>query len=142
MPLALGNSEEPSLVCCPSPSCVKTGLRLQREELKEETAAITAFLWSAQQCDGCLRWSLLTHKCSVCRGVRYCGPQCQRDNWRVHKLLCSHLAERGDCRLGSRRLTGEKKVRQERLGSKTLHHWDPVMCSASHGAKYQLYDLK
>jgi hypothetical protein len=26
--------------------------------------------------------------CSRCKGVRYCGPQCQRAHWRVHKAQC------------------------------------------------------
>ena len=136
IPIVLGNFEEPKLVCCPNLSCIKTGLRLQRGELKLEAEANTAFMWSAQQCDGCLRWSLVTHKCSVCRGVRYCGPDCQKDNWRIHKDLCSELAGRGDCRLGSRKLTGEKKIKHERLGSRSLHHWDPVMCIANQGVKF------
>merc|ERR1712183_629500 len=119
---------ESKLVCCPSTSCIKTGLRLQREELKVEAEANTAFMWSALQCDGCLRWSLVTRKCSGCRGVRYCSQDCQKDNWRIHKVLCSQLADSEDYRLASRKLTGEKKIQHERLGSKTLHHWDPAMC--------------
>jgi hypothetical protein len=26
--------------------------------------------------------------CSRCKGVRYCGPQCQRAHWQAHKAQC------------------------------------------------------
>jgi hypothetical protein len=34
-------------------------------------------------CDG-----LGTKKCSQCMVARYCGPECQRLNWKVHKQVC------------------------------------------------------
>ena len=26
--------------------------------------------------------------CGACRGVRYCGPECQKRDWRAHKAAC------------------------------------------------------
>lgn len=28
-------------------------------------------------------------KCSGCKAVRYCSPECQRSAWKAHKPLCS-----------------------------------------------------
>ena len=30
-----------------------------------------------------------TQRCTQCRSQIYCGKQCQKSDWRVHKLLCS-----------------------------------------------------
>lgn len=30
-------------------------------------------------------------RCMHCRVVHYCSAECQRQDWRLHKLLCSHL---------------------------------------------------
>ena len=32
--------------------------------------------------------------CSGCRGVRYCGPACQKADWPAHKAACRELARR------------------------------------------------
>ena len=32
--------------------------------------------------------------CSGCRRVRYCGPACQKADWRAHKAACRELAAR------------------------------------------------
>lgn len=31
-------------------------------------------------------------KCGRCKGVRYCGPECQKAHWPVHKQECKRLA--------------------------------------------------
>ncbi|CAE8733809.1 unnamed protein product [Polarella glacialis] len=33
-------------------------------------------------------------KCLGCEVVRYCGTECQKDHWPVHKKLCKHLKRR------------------------------------------------
>ncbi|CAE8639316.1 unnamed protein product [Polarella glacialis] len=33
-------------------------------------------------------------KCLGCEVVRYCGTECQKDHWPVHKKLCKHLKSR------------------------------------------------
>jgi hypothetical protein len=33
-----------------------------------------------------------THRCSQCRSARYCGKQCQRRHWAVHKADCKENA--------------------------------------------------
>ena len=39
--------------------------------------------------------------CSGCRVVRYCGPACQKADWRAHKAACRELAKaRGSGRGG------------------------------------------
>ena len=34
-------------------------------------------------------------KCSRCSSAFYCGRQCQRDHWSVHKLVCKKKEEEG-----------------------------------------------
>ena len=31
--------------------------------------------------------------CGRCRGVKYCGPRCQRAHWAVHRDDCQRLAD-------------------------------------------------
>ena len=33
-------------------------------------------------------------RCSGCRAVRYCGPACQKADWRAHKAACREVARR------------------------------------------------
>ena len=35
-------------------------------------------------------------KCESCRAVSYCGAECQRQHWRIHKPLCSTKEQRID----------------------------------------------
>ena len=35
--------------------------------------------------------------CSGCRAVRYCGPACQKADWRAHKAACRELQRRRGC---------------------------------------------
>lgn len=41
-------------------------------------------------CSQCRRSATLTElrKCSKCKNVRYCGPDCQRKHWYIHKNMC------------------------------------------------------
>lgn len=35
----------------------------------------------------CGKWGKL--KCSLCLDAHYCGAECQKRHWRVHKLCCT-----------------------------------------------------
>ena len=43
-------------------------------------------------CAGCAVWQSDTEnkleRCSGCKRVYYCGRECQRKDWAVHKLVC------------------------------------------------------
>ena len=34
-------------------------------------------------------------RCARCRGVRYCGPKCQREAWGAHKSACAAAVAAG-----------------------------------------------
>ena len=43
---------------------------------------------------GCARFGCLKEgkmRCGRCKVVRYCSRECQRDEWRSHKLLCKKV---------------------------------------------------
>uniref|UniRef100_A0A6T1N434 MYND-type domain-containing protein n=1 Tax=Alexandrium monilatum TaxID=311494 RepID=A0A6T1N434_9DINO len=44
-----------------------------------------------EACAGCAA-DTPPHLCSRCRGVAYCGPDCQRRHWPVHKSACSRAS--------------------------------------------------
>ena len=56
---------------------------------------LTAF--ATRQCSQCLRHLPKpdSHKCAACRAdgyhVRYCGPECQRRHWPLHKQACTSI---------------------------------------------------
>lgn len=39
-------------------------------------------------CVICLREDQKLMRCSRCREISYCGPQCQRSHWKFHKVRC------------------------------------------------------
>jgi hypothetical protein len=55
-------------------------------------AHLTAYLEAKAQCasPGCDGTGL--RKCTVCKWARYCGQQCQRAHWPVHKAECKQRA--------------------------------------------------
>lgn len=71
-------------------------------------------------------------RCSKCREVYYCGRDCQKADWKVHKHVCAALknlatesfsSESEDERIGASRkktslLTGKKPTREERRARK------------------------
>ena len=47
-------------------------------------------LMRARSCAHC--GAAASQKCSGCRLVRYCGPQCQRHHWPQHRRVCNSRA--------------------------------------------------
>jgi hypothetical protein len=59
------------------------------KKMKDEYAAL------ANTCHHCGARDVKTLRCSRCKIVRYCGVQCQKEDYPVHKLRCKMIAERG-----------------------------------------------
>ena len=36
-------------------------------------------------------------KCGICKKARYCSIECQRSNWKFHKLICKEWAKDQEC---------------------------------------------
>ncbi|KAJ7145063.1 hypothetical protein C8R43DRAFT_549853 [Mycena crocata] len=47
----------------------------------------------AMSCQESLQTSHTFKRCSLCKVVSYCGPECQRRAWRVHKPLCKIISK-------------------------------------------------
>jgi hypothetical protein len=58
--------------------------RIMAMEAEQQSAAAV--------CAACGAWAgqpgVRLQMCSRCKGVRYCGPQCQHAHWRAHKAKC------------------------------------------------------
>ncbi|MQL97940.1 hypothetical protein Taro_030639, partial [Colocasia esculenta] len=52
---------------------------------------------NGSSCDGCFV-SVNLKKCSACRMAWYCGSQCQKSEWNLHRLECKALLDLGDDR--------------------------------------------
>ena len=52
-------------------------------------------LRQCEVCEGEEGWKA----CAACKRVGYCGRECQKEDWKVHKTICKWLSEEGDNRV-------------------------------------------
>ena len=91
----------PWVVTC-SERCVSVGLKKQFERYSAERTTLVKFLSSSEQCNGCLRYSLKTHRCSLCLSVRYCSNSCLARDWPNHRQPCQILRQSQTSVLGNK----------------------------------------
>jgi hypothetical protein len=69
----------------------KAALKAHKKQVKSTTN-----LTQGEMCANCyvlektLDKKLL--KCGQCRLIKYCGPNCQKEHWKVHKKQCKKVA--------------------------------------------------
>ena len=52
-------------------------------------------LESGIHCNSCKRWSAALKDCGGCGAVSYCGKECQRGDWKLHKKICGRKVAAG-----------------------------------------------
>jgi 2-polyprenyl-3-methyl-5-hydroxy-6-metoxy-1,4-benzoquinol methylase len=64
--------------------------QLIKKHSKEEKQAQqkSCSVVKGEECDNCNNSFEELKSCSKCRKAKYCTKQCQREHWRVHKLVC------------------------------------------------------
>ena len=65
--------------------CIKTKIIVSRK-LRDNTETMPELVRGGETCVCCEGPG--DRKCSACHSVTYCGPPCQRGDWRRHKRLC------------------------------------------------------
>ena len=91
---------EPWVVTCGE--CFMAGLKKQMERYSVEGRTLVQFLSRSEQCNGCLRYSLKTHRCSLCLSVRYCSNDCLARDWTNHREPCRILRQTQTSVLGKK----------------------------------------
>jgi len=89
------------VACCSVPRCfrecfykdVKLSSQADEEKSKEILEETKAFLVQSRDCDVCLKRSLSSHRCSKCYAAQYCSTQCQGEDLKFHKTVCSIWAK-------------------------------------------------
>ena len=91
-PIIHDNVGSPWITTCgDKEKCLRTGVAKQLQRYSRESFSFIKFLSSSEQCNGCLRYSVKTHKCSECLSVRYCSNDCLARDWRNHREPCRIL---------------------------------------------------
>jgi len=71
------------------------------------------FLTKGRNCDLCLKMSLSSHRCSECYAAQYCSNQCQHQDFKFHKTVCSSWAKDKSRKIISSK--EQKKVSKSRV---------------------------
>ena len=114
---------EPWVVTC-GENCFMAGLEKQMLRYSLERRTLVKFLSSSEQCHGCLRYSLKTHRCSECRSVRYCSNSCLARDWPNHREPCQILRQSQTSVLGNKQRNKSQATSQALL-SKLDPYLDP-----------------
>ena len=120
---------EPWVVTCGG-ECFNAGLKKQMERYSVERRTWLKFLSKSEQCNGCLRFSLKTHRCSLCLSVRYCSNDCLARDWTNHREPCRILRQTQTSVLGKKDRNKSQETSQD-----LLLKMDPYIAS-------QLKDIK
>ena len=102
-PIIHDNFGSPWITTCgDKEKCLRAGVAKQLQRYSREGASFSKFLSSSEQCNGCLRYSVKTHKCSKCRSVRYCSNSCLARDWPNHRQPCQILRQSQTSVLGNK----------------------------------------
>ena len=118
---------EPWVVTCAGKGCVAAGLKKQTERFSLERTTLVKFLASSEQCNGCLRYSVKTHKCSECRSVRYCSNSCLARDWPNHRQPCQILRQSQTSVLGNK-----QRKKSQATSQSFLTKLDPFLHPSSY----------
>jgi len=123
------------LVACGDDSeCKDLAIVTQLTRYCTEGNQILEFLSHSWLCNGCLRYSMKTHKCSKCKSVLYCSQDCLEQDWKNHKYTCAVLEKKKSQVKGSRKLNEAERERHGKHGENILMRWDMYLyrCTHSH----------
>ena len=69
----------------------------QINELKDQVNTIVYILEEAEKCTNCgKKWVPFRCKGSCNGRAKYCSVACQRENWRVHKIVCKKVKRKAN----------------------------------------------
>jgi len=72
---------------------VKLSFQEDEEQSKNILEETKSFLVQSRDCDVCLKRSLSSHRCSECYAAQYCSTQCQVEDLKFHRTVCSIWAK-------------------------------------------------
>ena len=113
--------------CGDRPDCVAKVTAAQLKFESYEAELLIDFLSHSWLCNGCLRYSMKTHRCSKCKSVLYCSQLCLEKDWKNHKFSCQVLDDAETEVRSSRRLNAEGRARHERQAEFILGRLDPFL---------------
>jgi hypothetical protein len=70
-----------------------------------------------------------TKRCSACKKVTYCSEQCQKMDWKVHKLSCTYVSKIKVCHVNGIQVT-EATLDSSELASAALNSDEWKTCAA------------
>ncbi len=74
---------------------------------------------STKSCHRCFK--RCNNLCASCRGVYYCGRQCQSDDWIIHKAYCKEIKQGLEKWISSERLNAQKMEDAKAKSGKFFH---------------------
>ena len=115
--------------CGDRQDCIRAVVSAQLSRYDHVGRLLHEFLSHSLLCNGCIKYSNKTHKCSRCRAVVYCSQDCLNADWESHKAVCQAGAEIG-CSTGlmdRRRLQRDLKLSHQQLATSIIMRLDPVL---------------
>ena len=87
----------------------------QMRRYEKDGSLLHEFLSHSLLCNGCIKYSNKTHKCSRCRAVVYCSQDCLNADWESHKTVCQAGAGSSSGFMDRRRLQTDLKTAHQIL---------------------------
>lgn len=92
------NEEEVNHIVRMAKKAARSKVNADTMKIAQSVLAVLATLEDISKCASCKITITETHlfKCSGCRQERYCSKDCQRQDWKRHKLNCRKLGDDND----------------------------------------------
>ena len=116
--------------CGDREDCIRRVINMQMRRYEHQGRLLHEFLSHSVLCNGCIKYSNKTHKCSRCRAVVYCSQDCLNADWESHKTVCQAGAEMGGTSgvvMERRRLQGDLKASYQNHALSLIAWFDPLL---------------